>query len=300
MTGSLLALLLAAWPFSGDLPDEQVVARAQGAAGPITITAGRLRRYAAAHPERSPRELAGELVEFELLAAEAARRGFAADEQVREEARPALVRRYLAADFERQWSPENLPVELVRESYERNKLFFVRPAIADADHVVLTAGGKRPEDPALVAPAQALMERFRADVLANPPADATAFLERADAYKADATALGLELRAERLGRFPLEGRYDPDFTRGVFALDAPGDITPVLTSGFGWHVARLQSKDPALNRSFEEVEAELRARIAPEVRTLKLRELGATLARQSGSELFPEILDEAEAQRAGP
>ena len=115
-----------------------------------------------------------------------------------------------------------------------------------------------------------------------------------------AQALGLDLRAERLGRFPLEGRYDPDFTRGVFALDAPGDITPVLTSGFGWHVARLQSKDPALNRSFEEVEAELRARIAPEVRTLKLRELGATLARQSGSELFPEILDEAEAQRAGP
>ncbi|MEZ4475078.1 MAG: peptidylprolyl isomerase [bacterium] len=300
MIGSLLALLLAAWPFTTDLPDDHVVARAEGAGGPITITAGRLRRYAEANPGRSPRALAQELVEFELLAAEAARRGLAADPQVLEDARPVLVQRYLRADFEPAWAPDKLPRELVEASYERNKIFFVRPAIAEADHVVLTLGGKRPPDPALVGPAIALMERFRADVVATPPADAVAFLERADAYKAEAEALGLELRPERLGRFPLEGRYDPAFTRGVFALEKAGDITPVLSSDFGWHVARLENKEPELNRSFAEVEAELRERIAPEVRIMKLRERGAELARQTSSEIFPEVLDEIEAAQSAP
>ncbi len=48
---------------------------------------------------------------------------------------------------------------------------------------------------------------------------------------------------------------------------------------FGYHIVWLEKKVPALDRAFEEVEGEIRERVVPEVRQMKLVELTNRLAQ---------------------
>jgi parvulin-like peptidyl-prolyl isomerase len=285
VTGWVLWGVLAAWPFASEVGDERVVARAVGPAGPIEITAGRLRRYAEQHPSRSPRALAAELIDFELLAAEATRRGLGQDPQVQAEARPALVTRYLKTHFEGAWTADTMPEALVADSYERNRGFFVHPELVTVDHIVLTQERAFPKDPALVAQGEALMAALRQSLVADPPADAEAFVARAKAFEAQATPLGLEVRGERLGRFAQKSNFDPAFTAKVFELSQPGELSAVFVTKFGWHIARLELREAAQNRTLADASGELRARIVPEVRELKLRELTESLIKSHGVEI---------------
>ncbi|MCB9535917.1 MAG: peptidyl-prolyl cis-trans isomerase [Myxococcales bacterium] len=298
--GVLLALLLLAWPLAPDTPDDHVVARATGPDGaPITITAERLRAYAAGREGEDPRKLVQDLVDFELLAGAAARAGYADDPVVKEATRPALVLRYLSLDFEPTWVAETLPEDLVRTSYERNKGFFVRPPLRRADHIIVNEGrGQRSESPALDAAAATLAERIYRDLKANPPADAEAFRARADTYEGWATKVGLHARAEALGLFARKGRYDQKFTAQVFEVEEPGTIMAPFDTPYGHHVVRVDAVEPARNVTFEEAQAELRPKIVGEVRTLKLRELTDRLARTYRAVLNPEPLEQL-AERRG-
>lgn len=279
ITALLIALL---WPLSADLPDDAIVARATKGDTRITISAGRLRAYAADHPDRSPRALAQELIEFELLAAEAARQALADDAAVREAVARAMVRRMLIVDFEATWSADRLPEGHVRRAYERNIRRFVRPALRVGDHLLITIKGKRPADPTVDAAAKALMLEVRADLDADPPADREAFMKRAERFQGRASALGVELRAEALGRFQRDRQFVEPFAKAMFALPSPG-ITPVFATDFGWHIGRVDAIEAPVNRPFEEVEDELRARIVPEVRKYEFGRLTEQLGRAANA-----------------
>lgn len=297
---ALLALLVLAWPVAPGTPDDHVVGRATAPDGaPIAITAERLRAYAAGREGEDPRKLVQDLIDFELLAAAAARAGYADDQGVKEATRPALVLRYLVEAFEPTWVAETLPEELVRRSYERNKSFFVRPPLRRADHIIVNEGrGQRPESAALDAAAAAVAERIHQDLQARPPADAEAFRARAETYDAWAQESGLHARAEALGLFARKGRYDQKFTAQVFEVEQPGTILPPFDTPYGHHVVRVDGVEPARDVSFEEAQAELRPKIVDEVRALKLRELTDQLARTYRAVLNPEPLEQL-AERRG-
>jgi hypothetical protein len=294
-------LIVALWPFAGEVADDVVVARAQKGQWAVEITAGRLRAYAEAHPDRSPRVLAHELLEFELLAAEADRRGLADDAAVRRAVNEVMVQRLLITDFEPTWTAESLPVDMVRESYRKNRGFFVRPEIRDGDHLLATLDDKRPTDPEVDAGCRALLEKIRAELLTAPVPNREAFRARVDQYQAEAKALGITLRAEKLPFFALKGRMLPAFSEAMFALDAPGQLTAVFPTQFGWHLGRVETIKPALNRSFEEAEAELRKKITPEVRPHKFRQRTEELARKAQALIDTTPLErQAEAQGLEP
>lgn len=281
----MLALLLIGllWPLSGELPDDAVIARAQSGEQVIEITAGRLRAYAQAHPDRSPRALAESLIEFELLAAEAARQGLATDPAVQHAVDQVMVQRLLVTDFEPKWTAEALPEALVRQSYQSNRQFFVRPEIRDGDHLLATVENKRPTDAATDAGCRALLARIRAELVANPVDSRAAFRARVEQYQDEAKALGVTLRAEKLPFFALKGRMVPAFSKAMFALPAAGALTEVFPTEFGWHLGRVATIKPPLNRTFEEAESELRTKIVPEVRPFKFRERTESLARRANA-----------------
>jgi peptidyl-prolyl cis-trans isomerase C len=278
---ALLAGLLGLWPFNTEVPDGHVVASVRTARGEVQITAARLRAYAAGREDQPPRRLLQDLVDFELLAAEAEARGLADDPLVREETRPVLVRRYLRRAFEEQAKGADIPRELLRQSYERNRFFFQREAGRSGDHIIVTSKeSKRPADPALDEKARDLSARIAADLAAAPPADAEAFLAAAARYTAEGEAAGLVVRGEALGAFPREGMYDPQFTAKAFELEKPGSLTQAFPTQFGWHVFRLKEPLPARDVTFEQAEAELRGRTLPDFRLKSLRELTDRMARE--------------------
>lgn len=281
MIACLIALL---WPFAAQVPPDTVVARATKGEQTITITAARLAAYAAEHPERSPRALAEELIEFELLAAEARRQQLTAEPTVQAAVARAMVRRYLIADFEPQWDPAKLPEHYVRRSYEQNIRRYVRPPLRVGDHLLLTQkNNTRPSDAALDAEAKALMETVRADLTADPPADRLAFMDRAKRFASQAEALGLTLRAEALGRFQREGQFVEPFGAQMFAVPEAGGLTPAFATRFGWHIGRVEAIEAAVNRPYAEVADALRARIAPEVRVFEFGRLVQDLGRAAGA-----------------
>ena len=271
-------------PFSAEVPDAKIVARAVKGDTQIAITAARLRAYAQQHPDRSPRALAEELIEFELLAAEAKRQGLADAADVRDAAQRVMVARMLIVEFEPTWSAETLPDNLVAESYQRNITRFVRPELRIGDHLLAsTAESKRPTDPAEDAAARALIETIRADLQARPPADRIEFRARAEQFQDAAKAAGVSLRAEKLSRFALVGQFVPEFSKAMFAVPAAGQMTPVFSSAYGWHLGRIDAIEAPTNRTLADVEAELRKRIVPEVRPAKFRNLTESLGRQSNA-----------------
>ena len=87
---------------------------------------------------------------------------------------------------------------------------------------------------------------------------------------------GFTVKVERLppitadGRIadPSGGEMDGDFTRGAFALGAPGSTSPVVRSKFGWHVIRLLERIPARHVPLDE----RRASLAEEVVTRRARD----------------------------
>lgn len=284
------------------------VATVEGPRGTFTIDEVRLRAYLAAHPERSPRQGLQDLIDFELLAAEAAAAGMAADPAVAAAGDRAAVAAWLAGDFEPRWRAETLPDEMVRRSYEQNRGFFDHPQLRTGDHILVTTpDSKRPED-ALDEAALALAERIAADLVADPPASGPEFRRRGQLYAEEARALGLEIKAQSLGKFARRGRYADEFEDAAFAIEAAGVPSAPFPSRFGWHIVRIDEIIPEKRQRFEEVEAELRVRIVPEVRQLEFLRLTEQLADalpplRAGAEGVRALLDplplDAIAQRRG-
>lgn len=250
------------------------VARVEGPRGAFEISAERLAAYRADHPERSAREALDDLIEFELLAAEAAAAGVDGP-AVDMAGDRAMVARWLRAAFEPAHTAESIPEDLLRQSYQQNKRFFDHPPLRVADHVVITtADGTRPTG-ALDETARRFAEQIHTALVEAAPADREAFRAAAGPLTAEPPE-GLLARAENLGRFAEKGRYAAEFTREAFAL-AEGTIGAPFATRFGWHVVRVDEAIPEKRQSFADAEAELRARFAPEARQIGLARLFARL-----------------------
>lgn len=278
---SVLLVLVAL--LSGPAPEptfakDAIVAQVTGPRGPIVVTAARLHAFVAARPGTSVETALQDLVDFELLAAEAAVGNIALDREVGHARAQAMVTRYLIDVFEAQWSAEALPLDEVRQAYERVKRNFVHPELRDANHILVSVKQKRPEDEALDGRAQALSQKIHDAIAADPPRDGEAFLTRAAPFVAEAKAAGLDVDAQALRRFAFKGRYAPAFTAPVFGMEKAGDLLGPFSTRFGYHVVWLNEIIPPRNDDFEAAEVELRTRFAPVVRKRELRRLTDRLA----------------------
>lgn len=262
----LVAALLALAPA---MASADPVATVEGPRGTFTIESERLQRYLAEHPDRSPRQALADLIDFELLAAEAEAAGLAAHPDVAAAVDRAAAAAWLRGDFEAKWTAEHLPEDTVRRSYAQNRGFFDHPELREGAHIlVTTAEAQRPAgDQDEVA--RQLAEQIHAALVADPPDGADAFRAAGRAFEAQAEAVGLVVKAQSLGKFARRGRYADEFEDAAFAIERAGVAAEPFPSRFGWHIVRLDAIIPEKRQSFAEAEAELRAKIVPEVRRLE-------------------------------
>jgi parvulin-like peptidyl-prolyl isomerase len=264
----------------GEKGKRRVVATVQKDNDLIEITATRLLAYAKTRPAVPLKQLIRELVEFEFLVREAEKVGLQDEPTVLLERDRVMVRRLLKKEFESEWRAESLPKKFVEMSYNQNKGTFNHPELRDAVHIVLTLGGKRSTDPDVDALSRQLAEKIYQDMSSNPPADLESFLARSQNYQADAKRIGIQVDGQRLSRFARTGSYAPDFTDRVFAHRKPRSVLPPFVTQFGYHVVWLEKAIPAKAQPVEEVAAELRIRILPEVRRMQWRKMTDKLALQ--------------------
>ncbi|MEO8361246.1 MAG: peptidylprolyl isomerase [Vicinamibacteria bacterium] len=82
-----------------------------------------------------------------------------------------------------------------------------------------------------------------------------------------------------LGSFR-RGELPPEIDQAVFAL-APGQVSGIVTTTFGFHVLRLESKTPASMRSFADSRPDIEARLAESKARLKMKHLIDALVSQA-------------------
>ena len=209
-----------------------------------------------------------------LLAQEAEKNGLAADPQIA--AALQIAHDKVLSDARiAQMDVEVLPADarkletLVELQYKSNPEVYRIPEQRRLRHVLI---------PADAPDAEATAAKVLADLKAG--AD---FEQLAKAQSKDPGSGG---KGGDLG-FIQRGSMVPPFDQAAWALNKPGDLSPVVKTAFGYHVIRLDELKPASIRPFADVKPEMmakaRAKLAEDARTAKFQALmqGAKVDEQA-------------------
>ena len=199
------------------------------------------------------------LIDQELLAEEARRRGYLADAEVVEAGRRARVRRLLDAVFAPSFDgPEDIPLEAVERVWRHPmvQLHYDHPLTHNVRYVRLevAAGAPAADD----ARARALAEKVYTAALAEKPATADDFVRLAQ------RVTGLPVPGRTQNVWPNSGLV-PEFVAAAFSVKAPGDVSRPTRTKWGWDVLYLDSVIPERHTPFAEAAPEIRRqRFEPE------------------------------------
>lgn len=167
-----------------------------------------------------------------------------------------------------QMDAANEPDEKAIEAYARNKYQanfekFQVPAQTRASHILIEK-----KDENTIKEVQALLAKIKAGAK---------FEDMAKELSKDP---GSAARGGDLGFFG-EGRMVKPFEDAVKALAKPGDISDVVESQFGFHIIRLEERQPKTTKTFEEVKGQLmgesRAELLSQKRMQKVQSITATM-----------------------
>ena len=226
------------------------------------------------------KQLLDEIIDVELLAHEAERRGLAKQPETQELVRQILRDAVVRELRDKQPSPADVPTSEVRAYYDAHHGDFREPerrrladvAVTDralADRILAAAKTASPKEWG------GLVEKYSKD---NPPPDVPVEL---------AGDLGMVTP-------PSFGKNDnprvPEAVRAAaFEIPEPGTVLDhVVADGKTFHVVRLIGKSAARDRSFEEAERTIRIRIVEN----KLHAAEANLERELRAR-FPVQVDDA-------
>lgn len=131
------------------------------------------------------------------------------------------------------------------DHYKAHPKEFEQPERVRAAHVLIDTRNRSPEE------AKNRAEEVRTKALAG--AD---FGELALEYSDEPAA---KRSKGDLGFFT-RGKMAKEFETAAFGLTKPGEISPVVKTRFGFHVIRMEAKEAASTRPFEDVKESLKAR----------------------------------------
>ena len=213
----------------------------------------------AAEKQLGAREALAELIDLELLAQEARRRGLGQDPEVVEVRRRERVRRLVDAFAEETRDPSVIPdadVDVVWKRREVQAALNHGP-IHVAGFVRVRADKRLP--PAEIEAARVQAEAIRAAVVAAKPASYEEFQRIAGEHHLKQT--GKSLTVEK--SYPIEAttRAEQNFKDAALALSKAGQISPVVRTKWGWDVLYLVEVIPPLTTTRAEAAPEIRRRI---------------------------------------
>ena len=194
----------------------------------------------------SPREALSRLQDEQLLAAEAARRGYAERAETRRLARQALVQALLTHDVE----SEPVSEAELDAAYARARARFETPERRKASHVLayLAKDASEVQERA----ARAFIEQTCRQLTAsNTPGAVLDELKLAQPP-------GVALKIEDLPAVADDGQLVPEFRRALFSRATPGVVAQPVRTRFGWHCIVLQSILPPSRVPLADARRELR------------------------------------------
>ena len=218
----------------------------------------------------------GECITFELLAREAARRGLAADPEVTEATKRAMVSELVAQEFEdKNATPADLH-QVIDSVIERNKDKLDRPELRASAYVRVEAPEKTTSSEQ-DAKARALAEAIYAE-LANETGLFPSHL--AETGKRLVKGTGLTVTDAEFHLSTRDGVV-PAYRDALFGIPEVGRVARPARTEWGWDIILWTGGLPALKQSREDVAAQ----IFPDARRAMFQRWSAQLVRALGSKV---------------
>ncbi|MCK5799866.1 MAG: peptidyl-prolyl cis-trans isomerase, partial [Deltaproteobacteria bacterium] len=231
-------------------PSQSIVARVNGR--PILLVD--LRRQMKEAKQEKHRALDA-LIQEELLAQEARRRGYDTQSKVLEAARRQLATTYIKEAFGKTISREAIPREFVERAYKANRLRYVRPAAVDVLHLLCVAGRRQSK---AIHDAAARCATAASKLISARYFSSEDFKRLPESLAAVTTPT--TVRVEKLTT-PLRGLTVAPFADAAFALKNKGDISPPVKTRFGIHFIYLLERHAGRHQSLANAEDEIRGRL---------------------------------------
>lgn len=166
---------------------------------------------------------------------------------------------YVLLDPEKLANPSAVSDEAVAAAYEERKAQFSEPEKVHARHILIRVAENAPE-----AEVKKAEERI---------GEVAAKIRGGEDFAAAAREYGQDSTAEQggdLGFFTREQMVKP-FADAAFSL-AVGEVSEPVRTAFGFHLIKVEEKQPATQRTLDEVREELRKTLAVEAATEQLQD----------------------------
>ncbi|MEJ5127759.1 peptidylprolyl isomerase [Comamonas sp. MYb21] len=145
------------------------------------------------------------------------------------------------AKIDKEHLPDQKLVDAqVKAAYQANKDKYQAPEQAHVAHILIANKDE--------AKAKQQIEKLRQEA-----ASGADFAKLAKDNSSDSNSA---LKGGDLGPIP-RGQTAPEFEAAAFALNKPGELSPVIKTQFGYHIIKLIEKKPARTMSLEEVKPQL-------------------------------------------
>lgn len=201
------------------------------------------------------------LIQEELLAQEAWRRGIFSQPSVQKEQQRALANLLIHEDFGSKFGLKDVPQEYINNAYQLNEVRYHHPEMVILAHIVVMANSTNTLD--FHHQALALAKKTRKLALLARSQTEEEFKKLADMVSKEAPTM--TVKAESL-MTPKRGLTVPEFADAAFAMHKTGQISPVVQTRYGYHVIYYKKRIPAIEIPLEQVADEIRERIFHQVR----------------------------------
>jgi peptidyl-prolyl cis-trans isomerase C len=221
-------------------------------------------------PERR-REFLDNLIRFELLAAEARRRGYEKLPDVDRTRKQVMIQQMMKAEFEDRVRLQDVTDQEIQAYYEAHPEEFNKPEQVRVSHIQMAD--------------RAAAQRVLAQILAAPN-DVALFRRLAEQHNVDPETrdrLGdLRFFSRIAERQAGEPEVAPPIVEAAFAIPQIGGVhRELVRSERGWHIVKLTGKRAALHRTLEEARRPIQNRLWREKRERAIEEFITRLRREA-------------------
>ena len=240
------------------------------------------------------KEFLDNLVRFEVLAREAERQGLANDPDVQLTLKKIMVQKLVQKSVQAPAgsAPAIADADLQRY-FDEHKDDYVRPRKVRVAAVALLAPQGSPDRAKKAALAKKALAKLKAEDKKNALAFAAIVQEFSDDPATKGAAGDLQFKSKE----ELERDYSMQLADAAFLLK-PGETSGVVESAHGFYILKLTGEQPELNRTFDQVKAQIVTRLSREMKTKEFDERMKRLREQASVTVDEKALDAVQVQAA--
>lgn len=205
-------------------------------------------RYASLERKK---EFLDNLVRFEVLAAEAARKGYDRDAEVIQQMKQTMVRKLMTKEVSNLVKLSDISEDKMRAYYEEHADQYHKPEQVRASQLLVTDAAR----------AKKLHAELSKKIAADRRSYRKTFAEYARKHSEDAASKprGGDLRF--FARTTEGGDQPKEVSDAAFALAKVGDLSAPVKSAAGWHVLLLTGRKNRYDRTFDQVKRQIQNRL---------------------------------------